>query len=55
MSDIGAVAPADRHAPTPGRQSPERDGDKKSKPRPREPKADGAMVEVEPHKLDIEA
>ena len=55
MSDIGAVAPADRHAPTPGRQSPERDGNKKPKPRPREPEADSDVVEVEPRKLDIEA
>jgi hypothetical protein len=55
MSDIGAVAPADRHAPTPGRQTPERDGDKKPKPRQREPKVDDDTVEVEPRKLDIEA
>ena len=55
MSDIGAVAPADRHAPTPGRQPPERDGGKKPKPRPREPKADDDLVGVEPRKLDIEA
>lgn len=55
MSDIGAVAPADRHAPAPGRQMPERDGGKKPKPRPPEPRADDDLVKVEPRKLDIEA
>ena len=55
MSDIGAVAPPDRHAPTPGRQPQESEGGKRSKPRPREPKADDDLIEVEPRKLDIEA
>jgi hypothetical protein len=56
MSGIGAVAPADKRKPAEGRQPPERDGGKGSPPRrPREPPPDVDLVEVEPHKLDLEA
>jgi hypothetical protein len=56
MSGIGAVAPADRHLPVEGREPPERDGGKGSLPRrPRKPRSDADLVEVEPHKLDVEA
>jgi hypothetical protein len=56
MSGIGAVAPTDKRKPAEGRQPPERDGGKGSPPRrPREPPPDVDLVEVEPHKLDLEA
>ena len=56
MSGIGAVAPTDKRKPAEGRQPPERDGGKGSPPRrPREPTADADLVEVQSHKLDLEA
>ena len=56
MSEIGAVAPADQHAPATKRPPPERDSGKGSPPRrPREPQSDADLVEVESHQLDLEA
>jgi hypothetical protein len=55
MSGIGAVAPADKRKPAEGRHPPEHDGGKGSPRRPREPRPDADLVEVEPHKLDVEA
>lgn len=53
MSGIGTVAPVENRLPVEGRQPAERDGGKAPR-RPRKPDAD-EMVEVEEHKLDLEA
>jgi hypothetical protein len=56
MSGIGAVTPAKTQLPVEGHQPPDRDGGKRAQPRhPRKPKSDADVVEVEPHKLDVEA
>jgi len=56
MSEIGAIAPADKPAFIEARLAPERDGGKGSLPRrPRKPRPDDEQVEKETHKLDVEA
>jgi hypothetical protein len=55
MSGIGAVTPAKSKLPVEGHQPPERDGGKRPPRKPRKPKSDDDMVEVEPHTLDVEA
>ncbi len=56
MSEIGAVAPADKRAPAARRQPPaERDGKGSQPRRPRDQPPDADLVEVEPRKLDVEA
>ena len=54
MSGIGAVTPAETKLPVEGHQQPDRDGKRPPRP-PRKPRSDDDMVEVEPHKLDVEA
>jgi hypothetical protein len=55
MSGIGSVVPADKQDPVERRPPPERDGGKGSPRRPRKPRSDADLVEVEPHELDVEA
>jgi hypothetical protein len=55
MSEIGAVPPADRNVPADGHQPPEREVRRRPPHRPRKPASEGDLVEVEPHKLDVEA
>jgi hypothetical protein len=55
MSGIGAVSPAKTKLPVEAHQPPERDGRKRPPGKPRKPKSDDDLVEVEPHKLDVEA
>jgi hypothetical protein len=54
MSGIGAVTPAKTKLPVEG-HPPERDGGKRPPRRPRKPKSDEDLVEVPPHKLDVDA
>ena len=54
MSGIGAIVPADKRKPVEERQ-PERDGKGPPPRRPREPQSDADLVEVEQHKLNLEA
>jgi hypothetical protein len=55
MSGIAAVTPAKPKLPVEAHQSTERDGGKRPPRQPRKPKSDDQLVEVEPHKLDVEA
>lgn len=56
MSGIGSVVPAEKQGPVERRPPPERDGGKRPPPRrPGKPRSDADLVEVEPHKLDVEA
>lgn len=58
MSDIGAVAPAEKLMPVdPHRQQqPERDRGKAARrSKPRKPRSDDEMIEAESHTLDLEA
>ena len=55
MSGIGAVTPAKTKLPAEGHRPPEGDGRKRLPRKPRKPKSDDDLVEVQPHKLDVEA
>ena len=56
MSDIGAVAPAEKQLPAEPHQQAARDRGKTARrPQARKPPSDQVMVEAEPHNLDLEA
>ncbi len=56
MSDIGAVAPAEKEMPVDPHRQPARDRGKSARrPQPRKPRSDDEMVEAETHTLDVEA
>ena len=56
MSDIGAVAPAEKELPVDPHRQPARDrGKPLRQPQPRKPPSDDEMVEVKSHTLDLEA
>ena len=55
MNGIGAVTPTNTEVPVEGHRLPEGDGKKRPPRRPRKPKSDDDLVEVQPHKLDVEA
>jgi hypothetical protein len=55
MSGIGAVAPTKTKLPVEGHQPPEGDGRRRPPRKPRKPLSDDDLVEVQPHKLDVEA
>jgi hypothetical protein len=56
MSDIGAVAPAEKKLPADAHQQTARDRGKSARrPQPRKPRSDDEMVEAETHTLDVEA
>ncbi len=54
MSGIGSVAPTKTRLPVEERPPSDRDGRKPPR-RPPKPKSDADLVEVEQHKLDVEA
>jgi hypothetical protein len=55
MSDIGAVAPAEKQTPVDPHQQTARDRGKSARRPPRKPPSDVQMVEAETHTLDLEA
>jgi hypothetical protein len=56
MSDIGAVAPAEKQLPAEAHQQTARGRGKSARrPQPRKPPSDQVMVEAESHTLDLEA
>jgi hypothetical protein len=56
MSDIGAVAPAEKQLPVDPHRRPARDRGKPARrPQPRKPRSDDEMVVTESHTLDLEA
>jgi hypothetical protein len=55
MSEIGAITPTNTEIPVDGHRPPEGDGKRRPPRRPRKPKSDEDMGEMEPHKLDVEA
>ncbi len=55
MSDIGAVAPAEKQLPVDAQQQSVRDrGKSPRRPQPRKPRSDDEMVAAESHALDLE-
>ena len=56
MSDIGAVAPAEKQLPADAQQQTARDRGKTARrPQPRKPPSEEVMVEAESHTLDLKA